>query len=103
MVRNVSGNDLSEARKASVAVLDFNATWCGPCRMLAPVLEEVSEELKDNAQFYSIDVDANPDLAQEFGIIGVPCVIILKNGDTAGISTGFKPKDDLTDFIKSKL
>ncbi|MCF0241574.1 MAG: thioredoxin [Treponema sp.] len=103
MVKSVINNDLGEAKKAAVAVLDFNATWCGPCRMLAPVLEEVSEEMKTKAEFFSVDVDVNPELAAEYGIIGVPCVVILKNGESIGIATGFRPKEDLIEFINSKI
>ena len=63
MVYEVHHNDLTQAQAAEAAVLDFNATWCNPCRMLAPVLEQVSEELAGKALFCGIDVDQNPALA----------------------------------------
>ena len=63
MVYEVHHNDLTQAQAAKAAVLDFNATWCNPCRMLAPVLEEASKDLAGKALFYGIDVDENPALA----------------------------------------
>ena len=59
MVQEVHKNDLTQALAADVAVLDFNATWCNPCRMLAPVLESASDDLEGKALFYGIDVDEN--------------------------------------------
>ncbi len=69
MVRKINEQEfLCEAKAADAAVVDFNATWCGPCRMLAPVLEEVSEELKGQVSFYSVDVDECPSLAAEYRV-----------------------------------
>ena len=62
MIKEVSSNDLSAAKQANVAVLDFNATWCGPCKMLAPILTEISDELSE-VEFYGVDVDENPERA----------------------------------------
>ena len=62
----------NEAEKDAVAVVDFSATWCGPCKMLAPVIEQVSEQLGDKVKFYNVDVDDAPELAGEFGINSVP-------------------------------
>ena len=57
-----------------IAVVDFSATWCGPCRMLAPVLEQISEEMAGKVNFYNVDVDEVPELAQEFRISSIPCL-----------------------------
>ena len=72
MVQEVHHNDLTAALAAPVAVLDFNATWCGPCKMLGPVLEEVSNEMADKAAFFGIDCDENPQLAAQFGVSSIP-------------------------------
>ena len=80
MVQEVHHNDLTAALAAPVAVLDFNATWCGPCKMLGPVLEEVSNEMADKAAFFGIDCDENPQLAAQFGVSSIPCLVVLKNG-----------------------
>ena len=75
MVQEVHHNDLTAALAAPVAVLDFNATWCGPCKMLGPVLEEVSNEMADKAAFFGIDCDENPQLAAQFGVNSIPCLV----------------------------
>ena len=80
MVTKISNNDLSQAKAQGVAVLDFSATWCGPCQMLAPVLHELADEVGSKAAFYSIDVDENRQLATEYGISSIPCLVVLKNG-----------------------
>jgi len=84
-------------------LLDFSATWCGPCRMLAPVLRELSDEMGGRAAFYSVDVDANRALAAQFGVSSVPSVIVLKNGKEAGRSVGFLPKPVLKTTLERYL
>jgi len=79
MVTKISNNDLSQAKAQGVAVLDFSATWCGPCQMLAPVLHELADEVGSKAAFYSIDVDENRQLAAD--------------------SVGFLPKQALQDML----
>ena len=86
-----------------VAVVDFSATWCGPCRMLAPVLEEISEELGDKVKFYNVDVDDDTPLAAKFGISSVPTVLLLKNGRVADQSIGFIPGPAMKSWIEGNL
>ena len=90
----------NEAKKAPVAVVDFNATWCGPCRMLAPVLEDISEKYEGKVSFYSVDVDESPALAMEYRVSSVPCLVLLKNGEFADQSIGFRPEQQLTAWIE---
>ena len=82
-------------------VVDFWAEWCGPCRMLAPVMEQLSDELAGKAEFVKIDVDDNPDLAREYSIMSIPCVMVFKGGALAGKNVGFVPKSAMKDFIES--
>ena len=86
-----------------VAVVDFSATWCGPCRMLAPVLEQISEELGDKVKFYNVDVDDDSELAAGFGIASVPTVLLLKNGKVTDQSIGFRPGPALKSWIEGNL
>ena len=86
-----------------VAVVDFSATWCGPCRMLAPVLEEISEKLGDKVSFYAVDVDESAGLAMMFNVNSVPCLVLLKNGKPVSQSVGFRPEPQLTAWIEGNL
>ena len=103
MVKKITTEEFNSMDKAGVSVLDFNAVWCGPCKMLGPVLEEVSEELADQAKFYSIDTDENPDLAREYGIMNIPALVVLKDGQKVDMNVGFVPKEALVDFISKSL
>ena len=103
MIKPIENNDLTEVNAQDVAVVDFNATWCGPCRMLGPVLEELSGELEGQVAFYGCDVDDNGDLASQFGIMSVPTVILLKKGVKTAQQVGFRPKADYLNWIKSNL
>lgn len=94
---------VNEAKAADVAVVDFNATWCGPCKMLAPVLEAVSEELEGKVSFYGVDVDECPELAAEYRVQSVPCLVLLKKGQLADQSIGFKPQAAISAWIKGNL
>ena len=100
MVKEIRNNDLQQVEKAKVAVVDFNATWCGPCRMLAPIIDELSEEY-DDVDFYACDVDNNGALAMRFGIQSIPAVGVFKNGKLVKMVVGFRPKDAMKSLIDS--
>jgi len=82
----------------SLTVVDFYATWCGPCRMLRPILEELSDEVS-GAKFVSIDVDQASDIAGEFQIASIPCVVLIKGGKEVTRIIGVQPKDALKNQI----
>ncbi len=103
MIREIKNNDMSEAMKADAAVVDFGATWCGPCRMLRPVLEEISGEMAGKAEFYSCDVDENDRLAAQYGIMSVPTVMFFKKGEKTSVNVGFRPKADWIGWIEKNL
>ena len=104
MVKKVNSQEFAEkAMKAAVSVVDFNATWCGPCRMLAPVLEDLSEKYADKVSFFSVDVDESPELAMQYRISSVPCLVLLKNGEFTDQSIGFRPEPQLSAWIDSNL
>ena len=86
-----------------IAVVDFFATWCGPCKMLAPVFQEVANEFEGKADFYKIDIDASLDIARQFSVSTVPTVIIFRNGEPIERLVGFMPKENLASKIKEYI
>jgi len=91
--------ELNEIVKANDNVLvDFFATWCGPCRMLLPLVEQVMEEEKSWLKVVKINVDENPELANEFKVRSIPTLVLFKSGEVSKINTGFLPKDELLKF-----
>ena len=86
-----------------IAVVDFFATWCGPCKMLAPVFQEVGNELDGKANFYKIDIDASLDIARQFSVSTVPTVIIFRNGEPIERLVGFMPKENLLSKIREYI
>ena len=104
MVKKISEEEFNtKAKKSAVAVVDFSATWCGPCRMLAPVLEEVSEEYAGQVDFYNVDVDEAPELAMAYRVQSVPCLVLMKQGEFADQSIGFKPRPMISAWVKENL
>ena len=95
-IREITAADFEEVvlKSEKPVLVDFNATWCGPCRMLKPVLEELAAERSD-VTIVGIDVDENMDLAEEYGVFSIPCVVLIKDGAEADRSVGLVPKEQL--------
>ncbi len=97
----IINKDAFEAKvlgSADKTVVDFFATWCGPCRMLAPILEEVEGEHPE-ISFVKVDIDESPELAMRYGVMSVPTLMKFENGQPTGTSVGLVPKDELEAFI----
>lgn len=86
-----------------LVVMDFFATWCGPCKMLTPIFESLSREMSDTVDFAKIDIDRSLEVAQEYKIVSVPTMIIFKNGKEVQRIVGFLPKEQIKSKIKAHL
>lgn len=95
-------NELVIDSKKPVLV-DFFATWCGPCKMLAPILEQVAEEMDGKVIIAKLDIDECMELAQEYGIMSVPTMILFKDGAEVSRNIGFRGKPQIIDMINSKI
>ncbi|WP_419727290.1 thioredoxin [Terrisporobacter petrolearius] len=86
-----------------LVVMDFFATWCGPCKMLAPIFESLSNEMSDKVDFAQIDIDRSLEVVEEYKIVSVPTMIIFKNGKEVQRIVGFVPKEQIESKIKAHL
>ena len=84
-------------------VVDFWAPWCGPCKMLVPIIDELAEEYKDSVHIGKVNVDEEGELAEQFGIASIPTVIVFNKGEIVRQSMGFKPKDQIVDLFKDLM
>lgn len=107
MPKPVQVNDNSfeqEVLKAQTPVLvDFWATWCAPCRMIAPVLEEIADENEEQLVIAKVDVDTNPNTASTYGVQSIPTLILFKNGEPVERLVGFMPKQKLMEKLSPHL
>lgn len=82
-------------------MVDFWAPWCGPCKALTPILEEISGEMSEKVSIYKVNVDDNTDLAQEHGVQSIPTLLVYKSGSLSETIVGLKSKDELIQIIES--
>lgn len=99
-MKHINEAQFEDETKKGLTVVDFFATWCGPCRMMGQILEEV-EETNPEIKIVKIDVDENPNLARKFGIMSIPTIIVMKDGEMAGKHVGLMQADDFVEFVKS--
>lgn len=85
------------------SLVDFWATWCGPCRTIAPIIEDLASEYEGQANIVKVDVDANPDVAAKFGIRNIPTILFFKGGEVVGKVVGAVPKEQLASKIDELL
>ncbi len=103
-ILNLKGGDLTEAKLASLGkvLVDFWAPWCGPCRMVAPILEQVAAETAGKATIAKVNIDDNPDAAAAFGVASIPTMILFVDGKEVSRMIGANPKGAILDFINGQ-
>ena len=87
--------------KDKTLIIDFWAPWCGPCKALTPLLEELSSEMSDSVEVYKVNVDDNTELAQEHGVQSIPTLLVFKNGALSETIVGLKTKEELVEIVNS--
>ncbi|MEM4633603.1 MAG: thioredoxin [Candidatus Anstonellaceae archaeon] len=96
----LSGENFDKETKSGVVLVDFWAPWCGPCRMLGPIIEQLSGEMK-GVKFAKVNVDEQPELAEKFGISSIPTLVLFKNGKPTATRIGASSKEALKEWISS--
>lgn len=98
---HATDQNFSEEISSGVVLVDFWATWCGPCKMIAPVLEEIDTEIGNEVKIVKVDVDNNQATAAEYQVMSIPSLLLFKDGELKAKTVGFQPKEALVEFINS--
>ena len=102
-MQHINSSNFQETINEGVTVVDFFANWCGPCRMLSPLLEECEKTYEGKVKFVKVDVDENQDLAVKFKVMSIPNLIIFKNGEVVDQHVGYMPIDEVKKFVEKAL
>ncbi|MEC5422001.1 thioredoxin [Virgibacillus sp. C22-A2] len=98
-IENVTDQNFAKEVAEGLVLADFWAPWCGPCKMIAPVLEEIDGEMEDKVQIVKLDVDENQETAGKYGVMSIPTLLLFKDGNVVDQVIGFQPKEALVDLI----
>lgn len=99
----VTDQNFSDEVKSGTVLVDFWAPWCGPCKMIAPVLEELDNEIGDQLKIAKLNVDNNPEAAGRLGVMSIPTLMVFKDGEMVSKMVGFQPKEQLREWLDPYL
>jgi len=102
-ISHLTDQNFASETGSGVVLVDFWAPWCGPCKMIAPVLEEIDSEIGDQVKITKLDVDENPQTASNFGVMSIPTLLVFKDGEVVDKVVGFQPKEALTDVLQRHI
>lgn len=102
-ILHVTDETFTTEIKEGLVLVDFWAPWCGPCKMIAPVLEEIDLEMEDQIKIAKLNVDDNPETTSQFGVMSIPTLLLMKEGQVVEKIVGFQPKEQLQSRINAYL
>lgn len=100
---NTTDANFSKDISSGLVLADFWAPWCGPCKMIAPILEEIDEDMSDTVQIIKLNVDDNQETASKYGVMSIPTLILFKDGEAVDQIVGFQPKELLEERINAHV
>ncbi|WAA11621.1 thioredoxin [Fervidibacillus halotolerans] len=102
-ITHLTDETFAQETSKGLVLTDFWAAWCGPCRMIAPVLEEIDAEIGDKVKITKLDVDHNQETAAKYGVMSIPTLILFKDGEIVDKVIGYRPKEALVEVIQKHL
>ncbi|WP_240374661.1 thioredoxin [Bacillus piscicola] len=100
---NVTDQNFVDETSQGVVLADFWAPWCGPCKMIAPVLEEIDSEMGEKVKIAKLDVDENQETAGKYGVMSIPTLLVFKDGEVVDQVVGFQPKEQLVELLNKHM
>lgn len=101
-VLKITGDNFQEEvlKSDKIVLIDFYADWCGPCRMMSPIIDEIAEEMSGEIKVGKVNVDDNQELAMEYGVMSIPTIVIMENGKVKNTLVGVRDKNEIKEMLK---